>query len=141
MQSESVEIRILLSWSDELTIYTLLPLHRALHVAHVWPNSKYEDINEILYRPSIIPGGVAEQVWGGGGGGGFCPSKPPPPPPQQNHHWKWPTQCQPRPFCNEAQHAVTMFSFSSPTSLLSTMHCGIRHHHHLKTSNVLIVQV
>ena len=73
MQSESVELRILLSWSDELTIYTLLPLHRALHVAHVWPNSKYEDINEILYRPSIIPGGVVEQVWGG-----FCPSWPPP---------------------------------------------------------------
>ena len=127
MQSESVELRILLSWSDELTIYTLLPLHRALHVAHVWPNSKYEDINEILYRPSIIPGGVVEQVWGG-----FCPSWPPP----QNHHWKWPTQCQPRPFCSEAQHAVTMFSFPSPTSLLSTMHCAKRHHHHLKTSNM-----
>ena len=45
MQSESVEHRILLSWSDELTIYTLLPLHHAFHVAHTWPNSKYEDIN------------------------------------------------------------------------------------------------
>ena len=47
MQSESVELRILLSWSDELTIYTLLPLHRAFHVARAWPNSKYKDINEI----------------------------------------------------------------------------------------------
>ena len=25
---------------------------------------KYENINEILYRPSIVPGGGAEQVWG-----------------------------------------------------------------------------
>ena len=57
-----VELRILLSWSDELTIYTLLPLHRAFHIAHAWPNSKYEDINEILYRASIVPGGGAEQV-------------------------------------------------------------------------------
>ena len=65
MQSESVELWILLSWSDELTIYTLLPLHRAFHVARVWPNSKYEDINEILYRPSIVTGGGTEQVWGG----------------------------------------------------------------------------
>ena len=47
VQSESVELWILLSWSDELTIYTLLPLHRAFHIAHAWPNSKYEDINEI----------------------------------------------------------------------------------------------
>ena len=62
MQSVSVELWILLSWSNTLTIYTVLPLHRALHVAHAWPNSKYEDINEILYRPSIVPGGGAEQV-------------------------------------------------------------------------------
>ena len=48
VQSMSVELRILLSWSDELTIYTLLPLHRALHVARMWPNSKYKDINQIL---------------------------------------------------------------------------------------------
>ena len=67
MQSESVQLRILLSWSDELTIYTL---HHAFHVACAWPNSKYEDINEILYRPSIVPGGGVEQVWGG--------SSPPP---------------------------------------------------------------
>ena len=71
MQSESVELRILLSWSDELTIYTLLPLHRAFQVARAWPNSKYEDMNEILYRPTIVPWGGAEQVWGGGGGGGL----------------------------------------------------------------------
>ena len=60
MQSESVELRILLSWSDELTLHTLLPLHRAFHIAREWPNSKYEDINEILYR--IVSGGGAEQV-------------------------------------------------------------------------------
>ena len=60
MQSESVELRILFSWSDELTLYTLLPLHRAFHIARAWPNSKYEDINEILYRPSIVPGGGTE---------------------------------------------------------------------------------
>ena len=59
MQSESVELWILLSWSDELT---LLPLHRAFHIACVWPNSKYEDINEILYRPSIVPGSGAETL-------------------------------------------------------------------------------
>ena len=70
MQSESVELRILLSRSDELTIYTLLPLHRAFHVA--WPISKYEDINEILNRPSIVPGGGAKQVWEGS-----TPLKPP----------------------------------------------------------------
>ena len=73
MQFESVELRILLSWSDELAIYTLLPLHRAFHIAHAWPNSKYEDINEMLYRPSTVPGSGAEQVWGGG-------SVPPSPP-------------------------------------------------------------
>ena len=28
-------------------------------IMHV-SNSKYEDINEILYRPSIVPGGGAE---------------------------------------------------------------------------------
>jgi len=28
----------------------------------MWPNSKYEDINEILYHPSIVPGGGTEQV-------------------------------------------------------------------------------
>ena len=28
------------------------------------PNSKYEDINKILYRPSLVSGGGAEQVWG-----------------------------------------------------------------------------
>ena len=67
MQSESVELWILFSWSDEL-----LPLHRAFHVARTWPNSKYKDINEILYRPSIVPGGGAEQVWGG-----YSPPKPP----------------------------------------------------------------
>jgi len=72
VQSESVELRILLSWSDELTIYTLLPLHRAFPVACTWPTSKYEDINEILYCPSIVPGGGTEQVWGG--------SNPPKPP-------------------------------------------------------------
>ena len=67
VQSESVQLCILHSWSDELTIlYTLLPLNRAFHVARAWPNSKYKDINEILYRPSIVPGGGAEQVWGGG---------------------------------------------------------------------------
>ena len=60
VQSESVELRILLSWSDELTIYTLLPLHRAFHIAHTWPNSKYEEINEILYHPSIVRGGGIE---------------------------------------------------------------------------------
>ena len=70
VQSESVELRILLSWSNELNVCTLLPLHRAFHVARAWSNSKYEDINEILYRPSIVPGSGAEQVWGGGGGGG-----------------------------------------------------------------------
>ena len=59
MQSE---LWILLSWSDELTIYTLEPLHRAFHVARAWPNSKYKDINEILYRQSIVPRGRAEQV-------------------------------------------------------------------------------
>ena len=32
-----------------------------LHVARAWPNSKYE----ILYHPSIVSGGGAEQVWGG----------------------------------------------------------------------------
>ena len=64
MQSESVELQILLSWSDELTAYTLLPLHRAFHVAHAWSNSKYEDINEILYRPSIVPLGWDRASWG-----------------------------------------------------------------------------
>ena len=73
MQSESVELRILLSWSDELTIYTYLPLHCAFHIARTWPNSKYEDINEILYRPNVVPGGGAEQVWGGSS----PPVKPP----------------------------------------------------------------
>ena len=53
VQSESVELRILLSLSDELTVYTLLPLHRAFHVVRTWSNSKYEDINKILYHPSI----------------------------------------------------------------------------------------
>ena len=75
MQSESVELWILLSCSDELTIYTLLPLHRAFHVARAWPNSNYEDINEIFYRPSIVPGGGAEQYLGG------LQLPPPPPPP------------------------------------------------------------
>ena len=65
MQSESVELWILLSWSDELTLYTLLPLHHAFHVAREWPNSKYEGINEILYR--MVSGGGAEQVCGGRG--------------------------------------------------------------------------
>ena len=37
----------------------------------------YEDINDILYRPNIIPGGGAEQDWGG--------SSPPKPP--KNRHW------------------------------------------------------
>ena len=59
MQSESVELRILLSWSDELTIYTLLPLHHAFHVAHTWPNSKYEDIN-------VSGSGASEQLGGRG---------------------------------------------------------------------------
>ena len=81
MQSESVELQILLNWSDERTISTLLPLHHAFHVTHAWPNSKYEDINE-----SIVPGGGAEQVWGGGGGrvgggGGGAPAPPPIKPP------------------------------------------------------------
>ena len=70
MQSESVELQILLNWSDERTISTLLPLHHAFHVTHAWPNSKYEDINE-----SIVPGGGAEQVWGG------APAPPPIKPP------------------------------------------------------------
>ena len=60
--SEMVELWILLSWSDELAIYTLLPLHHAFHIARAWPNSKYEDINEILYHPSTVPGGGAERV-------------------------------------------------------------------------------
>ena len=77
MQSESVELRNLLSWSDELTIYTLLPCHRAFHVAHTWPNSKYEDINEILYCPSIVPGGGTEQVWGAPARPPSLPVKPP----------------------------------------------------------------
>ena len=55
MQSESVELWILLSWSDELTILFCLFV-----VVRAWPNSKYEDINETLYRPSIVPGGGAE---------------------------------------------------------------------------------
>ena len=70
MQSESVELRILLSWSDELTIYTLLPLHRAFHVAHAWPNSKYEDINEIL----------STRGWGRASLGGLQPPHPVKPP-------------------------------------------------------------
>ena len=53
-------------------MYTLLPLHRAFHVAHAWPNSRYEDINEILYRPRIVPGDGAEHVCGGS-----TPIKPP----------------------------------------------------------------
>ena len=61
----SSALRILLSWSDELIIYTLLPLHCAFHVARAWSNSKYEDIDEILYHPSIVQGSGAEQVWGG----------------------------------------------------------------------------
>ena len=32
VQSELVELRVLLSWSGELTIYTLLLLHRAFHI-------------------------------------------------------------------------------------------------------------
>ena len=76
MQSESVELQILLNWSDELTIYPLLLLHRAFHVARMWPNSKYEDINEILYRPSIVPGGGSEHYWGGGEGGAPAPHPP-----------------------------------------------------------------
>ena len=60
MQSESVELQILLSWSDELTIYTLLPLHRAFHVARAWPNSKYEDMDEILWYQ-----GVRQSKFGG----------------------------------------------------------------------------
>ena len=76
VQSESVELQILLSWSDELTIYILLPLHRAFHIVRAWPSSKYEDINEILYRPSIVPGGGAEQVWEGS-----SPLSPPVKPP------------------------------------------------------------
>jgi len=53
-------------------LYTLLPLHRAFHVARAWPNSKYEDINEILYRPSTLRMGGTEQFLGGS-------SNPPPP--------------------------------------------------------------
>ena len=61
------ELQILFSWSDELTIvYILLPLHRAFHKALAWPNSKYEDVNKTLDRPSIVPEGGAEQVWEGG---------------------------------------------------------------------------
>ena len=66
-----------LSWTDELAINTLLPLHCAFHVTHAWPNSKYEDTSEILYHPSI-PGGGAEKVWGGRGG--LHPSQLPSPP-------------------------------------------------------------
>ena len=58
------ELRILLSWSDELGIYSSA-LHRAFHEACAWPNSKYEDNNEILYHPSIVPGSGTKQVWGG----------------------------------------------------------------------------
>ena len=54
-------------------LYTLLPLHRAFHEARAWSNSKYEDNNEILYHPSIVPGGGTEQVWGGSS----PPVKPP----------------------------------------------------------------
>ena len=33
------------------------------HVARAWPNSKYEDINEILYHPSTVPArGGPEQL-------------------------------------------------------------------------------
>ena len=60
--------------------YTLLPLHRAFHVARAWPNSKYEDINEILYQPSIVPGGGAEQVWEGSA-------------PHKTHHWEYVDTC------------------------------------------------
>ena len=63
VQSESVELDFTQQVS-ELTIYTLLPLH---HVARAWPNFRCEDINEILYRPSIVPGGGAEQIWRGAG--------------------------------------------------------------------------
>ena len=48
-----------------ITNSTLQPLHRAFHVGRAWPTSKYEDINDTLYRPSIVPGDGAEQVWGG----------------------------------------------------------------------------
>ena len=54
-----------LSWLDELTIYTLLPLHCAFHAACMWSNSKYKDIDEILYRPSIYQG-VGQRMFGEG---------------------------------------------------------------------------
>ena len=46
VQSESVDLRILLSQSDELTIYTLLPLHRAFHIAI--------DVKAIVIQIAII---------------------------------------------------------------------------------------
>ena len=58
------------------SLYTLLPLHRAFHVAPAWPNSKYEDNNEILYHPSKYQG-MGQSKFGGegsseeGSGGGL----------------------------------------------------------------------
>ena len=62
VQSESVELDFTQQVS-ELTIYTLLPLH---HVARAWPNSRCEDINEILYRPSKYQE-EGQSKFGGGG--------------------------------------------------------------------------
>ena len=69
MQSESVELWILLSWSDELTIYTLLLLHHAFHIACMWSNSKYEDINIVSSKHST-------RRWGRASLGGLQPPKP-----------------------------------------------------------------
>ena len=51
------------------TSFVTQPSLSVLHTVHWLPHrvlyleNSYEDINEILYRPSIVPGGGAEQVW------------------------------------------------------------------------------
>ena len=57
-------------------MWYFLPLHCAFHVARTWANSKCEDINEILYHPSVYQG-VGQRKFGGDGGGGYRPSQPP----------------------------------------------------------------
>ena len=52
--------------------------YSAFHVPHMWYYSKYEDINEILYHPSIYQG-VGQRKFGGGGGLGGAPAPPSPP--------------------------------------------------------------
>ena len=63
MQSESIELWILLRWSDELTILFLC-LSRSTRVAY----SKYEDINEIFLSSKHSTGG-----WGRASLGGLQP--------------------------------------------------------------------